>query len=64
MRCDKAEVWFADNGELEMVTLWDVIEDEDGNITGTHVFDDFPGCEEVITIPACCVASFFGEDLP
>lgn len=62
MRCDKADVWFMDNGELEKVVLWDVVEDEDGNITGTRVLDDFPGYEEEVTIPACQVDAFFGED--
>lgn len=61
MKYDKAEIWFVENGKLDKVTLWHVTEDEDGNITGTLVLGDFPGCEEVVTLPACCIDALYGE---
>lgn len=63
MKCDKAEVWLDNNADLDLITLWDVTVDDDGNVTGTYVIDDdFPRCKEVVTVPSCDVYAFFGED--
>lgn len=47
----KKKVMFAVDGDLHEVTLWDVTTNSDGDVTGTYVSDELPGCEEKITIP-------------
>ena len=62
MKCDRAEVLFYEDDELCRVTLCDVTLDDEDNVTGTLIWDDFPGCYEEITIPADKMDAFYGED--